>query len=209
MIKKIILGLFAALLLAAGGIMLYVNRDYEQPEYTLLASEDGVEHRAYPPYVVAEVTLPGQMDQQMNDAFRILAGYIFGNNIKMTAPVTTNASEKINMTSPVTGVQSDDSFTTTFVMPKAYTLETLPKPKDERIVLRQMPARQVIAYRFSGLMTEESQNDALAKILAFAVNNNTNLAKSIEVAYYDNPYTTLPWMRHNEVMVQTAGAITE
>lgn len=207
MIKKIILGTLAALVLAALGIMLYVNRAYEQPEYTVVKAEGGVELREYPAHVVAEVTLPGTMDTKMNDAFRILAGYIFGNNIKMTAPVTSDASEKIDMTSPVTGVQDDDSFKTTFVMPKAYTLKTLPKPKDERITLRQLPQRRVLAYRFSGLMTEESRSDALARILAFAVNNDINLNKSVEVAYYDNPYTTLPWLRHNEVMVQTNGTI--
>ena len=87
--------------------------------------------------------------------FGILADYIFGNNqaaekIAMTAPVTQRpsandddqAGTRIEMTAPVTQrpAQTDgDSFIISFVMPERFTLETVPRPNDPRVSLREAP----------------------------------------------------------------------
>ena len=77
----------------------------EEPEYTVVETFDEFELRHYPPYLVAEVDVQGNFGEAGNDAFRILAGYIFGDNqsatkMSMTAPVESrpaDSSEKMAM----------------------------------------------------------------------------------------------------------------
>lgn len=63
------------------------------PEYTVEKQMGNFEIRTYEPWIVAETYVKGTQETVGNDAFRILAGYIFGGNadkvkIEMTAPVT-------------------------------------------------------------------------------------------------------------------------
>lgn len=82
-------------------------RAIEEPAFEVLrALNDQVELRRYAPYVVAEVLVPGPAEEAGNQAFPILAGYIFGKNkgerkLEMTAPVTQAAAPvKLPMTAP-------------------------------------------------------------------------------------------------------------
>lgn len=98
-------------------------------------------------------------DGRNPEVFCVLAGNIFGNNvskqkIEMTTPVQASRSEKIAMTTPVT-VTGASSFTVAFIMPSAYTLETLPQPKDSRVRFKLLPARTMAAIRFSGLFQQD------------------------------------------------------
>ncbi|MGA1047264.1 MAG: SOUL family heme-binding protein [Minisyncoccia bacterium] len=82
----------------------------EEPKYTLISKADGYEIREYDYYILAETTISGaeNRDEASRKGFSIIAGYIFGDNIKkdkisMTAPVNTeeSTSENISMTAPV------------------------------------------------------------------------------------------------------------
>ncbi len=121
--------LLALLILISGPAMAL-----EQPDYTVIETSDGFEIRHYEPYIVAEVTVDGSMRQSGNSAFRILAGYIFGNNrsnteMNMTAPVETQeVGERMNMTAPVESVSTGEGeYIYSFVMERRYTMETLPE----------------------------------------------------------------------------------
>ena len=106
----------------------------EQPKFTVLQTTDVFEIRKYEPYVVAEVVVAGPATEAGNNAFPILAGYIFGKNkgerkFDMTAPVTqtaVSAPVKLEMTAPVTQTPAAEGFLVQFMMPGAYTLATLP-----------------------------------------------------------------------------------
>ena len=82
----------------------------EEPKYTLISQKNGYEIREYGDYILAETTISGaeNRDEASRKGFSIIAGYIFGDNIKkdkisMTVPVNTeeSTSEKIPMTVPV------------------------------------------------------------------------------------------------------------
>ena len=112
----------------------------EEPRYQLLEQDERFELRRYAPRIVAEVEVSGEFEEAGNTAFRPLADYIFGNNIAeqkiaMTAPVTQEppAGQKIAMTAPVTQQASDDRHLVRFAMPAAFTMETLPKPRNQRV----------------------------------------------------------------------------
>ena len=132
----------------------------QEPPYSVESRTPYYEVRNYEATLVAETTVYSSFDDSGNQAFRILADYIFGNNkskskIAMTAPVSQQtASEKIAMTAPVSQTKSASGYVVQFTMPKEFTLDTLPLPVDNRVHLRQIPARKVAVYLYSGSWSE-------------------------------------------------------
>lgn len=141
---KMIAAILAVLVL--GGVLAGpIMSDVERPDYEVISSAaQNIELRRYAPMIIAQVTVEGAREQAIGDGFRLLADYIFGNNtvsqeIAMTAPVQQQASEKIAMTAPVQQQAEGNAWTVSFVMPSDYTMETLPKPNNERVTLKQIP----------------------------------------------------------------------
>jgi hypothetical protein len=157
----------------------------EEPTYEVLLTVGDVEFRRYEPYMLAEVTVDG--DSQDNRAFRILAGYIFGDN---------DDSEKMNMTAPVETRGSDYAF----VMERKYSLDSLPRPNDDRIRIIERDSRVVAAIRFSGRWSQgniRKHERQLADALAGMAVETTGAP---ELARYNSPFT--PWfLRRNEIIV--------
>jgi hypothetical protein len=203
--------LLTVLLLAVSfAILPVVATALEEPEFTVIGTYDEFELRHYPPYLVAEVDVPGGFDDGGNRAFRILAGYIFGDNrsaekMKMTAPVETSpagGSEKMAMTAPVTATDTAEGMTTfAFIMERKYTADTLPVPNDERIRIREMPERTMAVRRYSGRWTQSRYRDNLDALnAALADARLTPIGKPV-LARYNSPFS-LPLFRRNEVMIE-------
>jgi hypothetical protein len=176
----------------------------EQPRYAVQKTRGNVELRSYEPMVVAEVRVDGARDAAVQEGFRILADYIFGSNepkqkIAMTAPVTQQAGEKIAMTAPVTQQGKDGQWTVRFIMPAGQSLETLPKPKNPRIQLTAVPARNVAAIRFSGFWSDSAMQVHRDELAAAIKDMGLEPVGTATFAYYDPPWT-LPFMRRNEVL---------
>lgn len=72
----------------------------------------------------------------------------------MTAPVAESASEPVAMTAPVMEQGTGDVRRVTFSMPSKYTLDTLPKPNNGAVKLREVPAHRVAVTRFSWYATD-------------------------------------------------------
>lgn len=187
-------------------------KGYQLPAYEVTKKTDNIELRRYEKTLVAEVEVSGARKDGAKKGFRILAGYIFGKNtaeqkVAMTSPVTQKeASEKIAMTTPVTQVIADDRnieeeklWLVQFGMPKEYTIKTLPKPKDERIKFKTIPARKTLAITFSGSWSDKNFVENKAKLRKFAKENKIKLKGDAILAYYDDPFT-FPWNRRNEII---------
>ena len=163
----------------------------EEPEYEELADTPDYEIRRYEPYVVAEVDVQGESAD--SQGFRTLAGYIFGDN---------QSSEKMAMTAPVESREADaqDAVTYAFVMESKYTLETLPTPNNERIRIREKPARVVAVRRFSGRWTEKNMAKHERALLESLATDGITASGVVELARYNGPFT--PWfLRRNELIV--------
>jgi effector-binding domain-containing protein len=178
----------------------------EQPKYTILDSAGEIEVRQYEPMIVAEVEVRGERMKALNQGFRLIADYIFGNNLSskkvaMTAPVTQAAGEKIAMTAPVTQDGSGDSWKVRFVMPAGYTLDSLPKPKNQEIRLLAVPARKTVVIRFSGYNTDKNINSHHETILKYIADHHLSVAGAATTAFYNPPWT-LPFLRRNEIMIE-------
>ena len=185
----------------------------EEPKYELIEKSGEFELRQYQPMLIAEVLVDGDMDQASGKGFRLIADYIFGNNItetgsskkiKMTAPVTIEPrSEEISMTIPVSLKNISGRWQVSFVMPSKYTIDTIPLPNNKQIMLRKVPARKVAVLEFSGFANEKNTANRTQELLKWMDKNNLISTGSIELSRYDPPWT-LPFLRRNEIIVEYA-----
>lgn len=189
------------LLLAAMPLTSYA---VEEPDYEVIGRFDGVELRRYAPYVVAEVVLDTPAADAGNQAFPILAGYIFGKNkgekrFKMTASVTqTVEPARLEMTAPVTQARVAGGTRVQFVLPKGVTLAAAPDPIDPRVQLRQVPVTTWAVIRYSGAWTEANYLEHLSKLKTALEAAGVPTQGEPVLARYNSPFT--PWfMRRNEI----------
>jgi hypothetical protein len=181
----------------------------EEPKYAVLEKEPPFEVRAYAPMIVAEVQVEGDLDGASSQGFRLIAAYIFGQNqvsekIAMTAPVTvvdqSVKNAKIAMTAPV-GIESNaGKRVVSFVMPAEYTMETIPKPLNSQVQLRQIPAVKKAAISFSGFYNDQKVAEKTVELEQWMKSKNLQSAGTPNFARYNPPWT-LPFMRRNEVMI--------
>ena len=203
--SRSILGYGAALLLTfALTTFPMPSRAIEEPEFQVVRELADIEVRQYAAYTVAQVIVAGPADEAGNQAFPILAAYIFGKNkgerkFAMTAPVTQAAVPiKLEMTAPVTQTALDSGFLVQFVLPKGVTVASAPEPLDARVQLREVSPSLVAVIRYSGFWSKSNYNEHLAKLQAAL--RAADLAWTGEPVYsrYNAPFT--PWfMRRNEI----------
>jgi hypothetical protein len=201
----------ATLTFAAALAALPAMAAIEEPAFETLKKSGDFEVRRYAPKIVAETLVEGSLWGASNDGFRVIAGYIFGNNesvqgtgsekVAMTAPVTVQAApEKIAMTAPVTTEPAGERMRMHFVMPSQYTLATLPRPKDDRVKLREVPAQDMAVLRFSGFTSEGKVKEKSDELLAWVKGEGLEVAGAAQLARYDPPWT-LPFFRRNEILI--------
>ncbi len=179
----------------------------EEPLWSLVERDGAFEVRDYAPTVVAETAATGERGSAINEGFRRLARFIFGGNapnqsIAMTAPVAQRREgERIAMTAPVAQARSANAWIVTFYMPPGSRLDAMPRPLDDSVTLREIPARRMAVLRFSGLATQ-SNLDANAETLRQRLAERGERAIGpVTYAFYNPPWT-LPWARRNEVMLE-------
>ena len=164
----------------------------EEPAYEVLLETKYYEVRRYEPYIVAEVDVDDSFKRAGNSAFRVLAGYIFGDN---------EPQQKMNMTAPVESGESGGAFTYSFVMESKYTMETLPKPTDPGIRLVERHERIMAAHRYSGTWSEERYQDHETILLDALATDRVQTRGAPVFARYNAPFT--PWfLRRNEILVE-------
>jgi len=182
----------------------------EEPEYQVVRKLADIEVRQYAAYTVAEVVVAGPADEAGNQAFPILAGYIFGKNkgdrkLAMTAPVTQAVAPiKLEMTAPVTQTAASGGFLVQFVLPRGVTVASAPEPLDARVQIREVLPSQVAIIRYSGFWSDSNYNEHLAKLQAAL--RAAGLAWTGEAVYsrYNPPF--MPWfLRRNEIWLHLVG----
>ena len=189
----------------------------EEPSFKVIAKSGTFELRQYAPMLVAETLVDGDMDDAASTGFRRIADYIFGNNqvqagtsstkIAMTAPVTMEPqSQKIAMTAPVALVPTENmgdskQWRVHFVMPSQYNLNTIPKPKNPDVKLREIPGKLFAVNSFTGFNTQSRIQAKADELVVWIGQKNLKALGQTQLARYDPPWT-LPMFRRNEVMVE-------
>lgn len=205
-------GIFAILALwtLAGALVL---NNVERLAYTVESVKDGYEIRTYAPHIVAEVSVATTDERlALRTGFRLVADYIFGNNITnaqvaMTTPVVLqpSASAKIAMTAPVLASEnSSDTRAVAFVMPAKYTsIAALPVPNNPAVRLRVVPGYRAAARRFSWFVTNARIAQEKQWLLEDLKEDGIAIVGTIAYAGYNPPFT-IPFMRQHEVLATIA-----
>ena len=194
--------LFLLILLTAG----CSSVDVKEAKYKVIEKDGKFELRNYAPQILAETLTDGTLEDAGNKAFKRLFKYISGNNlsqskIAMTAPVSQEAvSEKIKMTAPVGQQRQNNKWLVSFMMPESYTMKTIPRPKDSRIRIRQVPARRMAAVRYSGFWSEKNYFENEAALKSWMKKQKlTGTGEPVWARY--NPPFTLWFLRRNEILI--------
>ena len=161
-----------------------IAADIEEPEYALLETLEGIEIRRYEPTIQAYTSMD-------SGGFRNLAGYIFGGN---------SDKEEIAMTAPVATTMGETDAQMAFTLPSAWTMENLPSPDDEKVLLREMPAFTAAVIEFSGWARRGAYTKQLQKLSQTLDQQGITTIGEPILNQYDPPWK-LPFMRRNEVMV--------
>ena len=187
----IIVGLAVVLFVATQVFFSNEQKNIEMYPYTVIETYDDFEIREYESTLFSTVKLSsGDYDNASGKGFSILAGYIIGENEK---------NESIAMTSPV-AMSLEDSMTMMFMVPKQYSVETLPKPNRSDINFEQIPAKTVASISFGGWSDnqkiEKYRNELVSKLDAEGI----AYTDKFYFLGYNAPFEV--FNRRNEVIVE-------
>jgi hypothetical protein len=190
------------LLIFPGGIMAV-----DEPKYDLIIKAENYEIRSYYKTLVAETLIDDSFENSGNRAFRILADYIFGNNlsktkIDMTAPVTMQKNSiEISKSTKMLQSMTANGYLFQFTMPEKFTIENIPTPNDSRVLIKSIDKRKVAVYSYSGSWSEEKYKNNLKKFKDLLKVDSIATTGEPIFARYNSPFQ-LWFLRRNEIMFQ-------
>ena len=175
-------------------VQMYISRSTQQTEqhnYTVIKTYDQFEIRKYDSALFSSVKLSKKgYKESSSEGFRILAGYIFGDN---------ESNEKIAMTSPVM-MELGDSSKMMFMVPKNKNLGNLPNPKNSKIVFEKQEEKIMAAIRFDGWADDEKIEKYKSILMDELVKEKLNFSSKFTFLGYNPPYEVMN--RRNEIVVE-------
>ena len=190
--KKWIIWLLTGIVILAAVLWGPLMSNVEQAKYDVIETHGSIEIREYTPMIVAEVSVSGDREKAISHGFRMIADYIFGNNI---------SSQKVAMTAPVTQQGSKADWVVRFVMPSGYTMQMLPKANNPEVSLKEITGKRFAVIRFSGLAKSNSLETHTKELKAFILAQDLQAVTKATYAFFNPPWT-LPFLRRNEVMIE-------
>ena len=189
--------LFSSIALIIGAFIIfqvYMNQSSKNIEtypYTVIKSFPDFEIRQYQKALFSSVDLPNaSYEETSGKGFRILAGYIFGDN---------DQAQKIAMTSPV-AMELKDNITMKFMIPQAYQLNNLPKPNNDQITFVEVPQKQMAALSFGGFANDQKIKEYTQKLEQLLKAQNIKHLNNFSFLGYNPPFEL--FNRKNEIVVE-------
>lgn len=188
-----------AILAVAGAI--YVTKKIadhaEEPDFDTVRKDGDIEIRDYDALVVAETIKTGYHEKARRRGFESLYDYIASNNrsgkkIAMTVPVLQQLSE---------GEGRTKGWAIRFIMPKKYTKASLPTPNNNDVAIHEVPAKRVVAIRFSGNFTATTASKKLMTLYNYISDENLKQKGDPIYAFYDAPWTP-GFLKRNEILIE-------
>lgn len=162
------------------------------PAYEVLVADKSIQIRQYPALLIANVRIQGERYESINDGFRVLANYIFGDNGKQ---------QTIAMTAPVMQTEDKNDWVIQFIMPSGITQANLPKPDDKRIFFTTLPPTKFIVIQFNGMATDRNLNAHAEHLRDYIAHHQLSTTGKIIYGFYNPPWI-LPFLRRNEIMIE-------
>jgi hypothetical protein len=186
-----IIGTLALILIITQAFILKSSSKIEQHKYSVIKTYDSFEVRRYAKALFSSVKLNEKSYEEVSGkGFRVLAGYIFGNNV---------GNEKIAMTSPV-AMEIGDSSKMSFMVPAGYSLDNLPKPTDNKIYFEVKEEAIMAAIQFGGWASDEKIEEFKNKLIGELAKNQIQFTGSFTYLGYNPPYEI--FNRRNEIVVE-------
>lgn len=162
------------------------------PAYQVLVADKSIQIRQYPELIVANVRIQGDRYDSINEGFRILADYIFGDN---------SQKRNIAMTAPVMQTEDKNEWIVQFIMPSEMSQATLPTPDDKRIFLTTLPPTKFIVIEFNGMATDRNLNAHAQHLKDYIAKHQLKATGKLIYGFYNPPWI-LPFLRRNEIMME-------
>lgn len=193
--------------LIAGGAILalgtafYVTKKVaehsEEPDYDVVRRDGEIEIRDYDAMVIAETVKTGYHEKARRRGFETLYDFIAANNrsgkkIAMTVPVLQQLSESEGRTK---------GWAVRFIMPKKYTKASLPTPNSSDVSIVEVPAKRLVAIRFSGNFTASLASKKLMALYNYVSDESLKQKGDPIYAFYNAPWTP-GFMKRNEILIE-------
>jgi hypothetical protein len=182
--------IFVLIVLFQSFIIMPANKTEEQ-KHSLVRKFKDFEIRFYPSAIIATINSNAKTYKDLSGpGFQKLAGYIFGGN---------DANTKISMTSPVQMDINDTVSTMSFVMPSSYTKESLPKPNDPNVQIKNTADEYVAVIKFGGYASDEDLKFYSDKLQNLLKENGITSFGNYRFLGYNPPFQFIG--RRNEIIV--------
>ncbi|WP_324806088.1 heme-binding protein [Sphingomonas sp. LY29] len=202
--KDVMVGAAAVGAALLGGAALYVlrERQTEEPDYRVLATDGDCQIREYPAITVAETVVEGGRKDALGRGFRVLADYIFaksrdGEELPMTVPVMQDAGDPMASDPPLFDDDLEGAWRTRFVMPAGRTEDDLPAAPDG-VDLIEIGARRVAVISFAGRADDRLLAEQEDRLRGWLARRGEASEAEPEYAFYNSPMIPGP-LRRNEV----------
>lgn len=190
--KILVLILFGVTFLTLIMANLLKAEKVDEPSYELINKFEAIEIRQYEKIIVATTIKKASYKDATYSGFRTLANYIFGNNDEET---------EMPMTAPViTTMPTDESIAITFIMSDDYSLDNLPKPYSDDILIKEITLGKVAVIKFGMWATPKRIMKMQGKLEKYLSENNIQTSSDYLVAQYNSPWV-MPPFRRNEIII--------
>jgi len=187
----ILTAILAVVFFASQLYFMNTNSNIESYPYSTMKKYQDIEIRHYESSLFTSVRLASSKYNEVSSkGFRILGGYIFGAN---------EAKEKIAMTTPVT-MTLEDTTTMMFMVPRNYSVSTLPKPNQTNIEFKNVPSKTVAAITFGGWANDSKIKKYKQKLIVSLQEKDIPFTNRFSLLGYNAPYELLN--RKNEIIVE-------
>ena len=202
--KQVLAGAAAVGVALLGGAAVYYLREKqtEEPDFRVLATDGDFQIREYPDMTVAETIVHGPRKRALDKGFRALADYIFaktrdGEQLPMTVPVMQDTGDPMASDPPLFDDDLEGGWRTRFVMPVGRTTDNLPEPA-EGVELVELGPRRVGVVSFAGRPDDRGLAEQEDRLRGWLARHGEVSGAEPEYAFYNSPFIPGP-LRRNEV----------
>jgi hypothetical protein len=86
-------------------------------------------------------------------------------------------------------------------MPSEYSMDELPRPNDGGVHLVNAEGRSFASLSFTGLSGTRKTERLKKRLMRLVSETGLEASGPAMLAVYDNPNTTLPFLRRNEILI--------
>jgi hypothetical protein len=175
----------------------------EEPEYVVAERGAGFEIRRYAARMVAETLVTDRHPKAATAGFRRLANYLLGENQGKRTGSADDIGKPMTMLMGVPYVQVADEAgqRLQFPLPRGLHENSVPQPRDEKVVIRAVRPRRIAVIRYNGVWTEPRFRLHLARLERALLDAGLAWTGAPEWARYDPPWK--PWFaRRNEIWLE-------